>query len=107
MPKAVLTKISTNEEIVITTPKMIIGRAASENIKPIVDYSIISNSMISRLHAVIMNKNDEFYIIDCGALNKTYLNGAELKINEKYKLHDGDIIRLANEKFRFRRSEDE
>jgi len=106
VPKAVLKKLTTNEEIVITTPKMIIGRAASEKIKPIVDYSIMTNSMISRLHAVIMSKDNEFYIVDCGALNKTFLNGAELKINEKYLLHDGDIIRLANEKFRFQKSEE-
>ena len=103
--KAVLVKLTTNEEIEITTPKMIIGRAVSEKNKPIVDYSIETNSMISRFHAVVLYRNKQYYLIDCGAINKSYLNGEELKINEEYLLHDGDIIKLANEKFRFRRLE--
>ncbi len=105
MPKAVLKKLTTNEEIEITTPKMIIGRAMSEKNKPVVDYSIETNSMVSRIHAVIVYKNKEFYLIDCGAVNKTYLNGEELKINEEYLLHDGDVVKLANEKFCFKRIE--
>lgn len=105
LPKAVLIKLTTNEEIAISTPKMIIGRAVSEKNKPIVDYSIETNSMISRFHAVIIFKNKEFYLIDCGAVNKTFLNSEELEINKEYLLHDGDLIKLANEKFHFRRLE--
>ena len=105
VPKAVLIKLTTHEEIEIATPKMIIGRAVSEKNKPIVDYSIETNSLISRFHAVILWKNNEFYLVDCGAVNKTYLNSEELNINQEYLLHDGDIIKLANEKFRFRRLE--
>lgn len=105
LPKAVLIKITTNEEIEISMPKMIIGRVVSEKNKPIVDYSIKTNSMISRFHAVIIFKNKEFYLVDCGAVNKTFLNSEELEINKEYLLHDGDVIKLANEKFRFRRLE--
>lgn len=105
VPHAMLTKLNTNEEIVISTPKMVIGRVVSEKNKPIIDYSIESNSMVSKFHAVIIYKDKDFYIIDCGAVNKTYLNSEELIINEEYMLHDGDIIKLANEKFRFRRLE--
>ncbi|MBO5744546.1 MAG: TIR domain-containing protein [Clostridia bacterium] len=100
--KAVLVKLTTNEEISITTPKMIIGRVISDKSKPIVDYSIETNSMISRIHAVVLFKNKEYYLVDCGSVNKSYLNGDELQINEERLLHDGDIIKLANEKFRFR-----
>lgn len=105
VPKAVLIKLTTHEEIKVTIPKMIIGRAVTEQSKPIVDYSIETNSMISRFHAVILWKNNEFYLVDCGAVNKTYLNSEELNINQEYLLHDGDIIKLANEKFHFRRLE--
>lgn len=105
LPKAVLIKLTTNEEIEISTPKMIIGRAVSEKNKPIVDYSIETNSMISRFHAVIVYKEKEFYLIDCGAVNKTFLNSDELSINREYLLHDGDVIKFANEQFRFRRLE--
>lgn len=105
VPKAVLLKLTTNEEIAISTPKMIIGRVVSEKNKPIVDYSIETNSMISRFHAVILYKNKEFFLVDCGAVNKTFLNSEELNINEEYLLRDGDIIKFANEKFRFRRLE--
>ena len=102
MPKAVLVKFTTNEKIAILTPKMVIGRVVSEKNKAIVDYSIETNSMVSRFHAVITYKNKEFYIIDCGALNKTFLNSDELDINKEYMLHDGDVIKFANEKFCFR-----
>lgn len=105
LPKAVLIKLTTNEEIEVSIPKMIIGRVVSEKNKPIVDYSIETNSMISRFHAVIIYKNREFYLIDCGAVNKTFLNSDALDINREYLLHDGDVIKLANEKFRFRRLE--
>lgn len=105
LPKAVLIKLTTNEEIAISPPKMIIGRVASEKNKPIIDYSIETNSMISRFHAAIIYKNREFYLVDCGAVNKTFLNSDELDINKEYLLRDGDVIKLANEKFRFRRLE--
>ncbi len=104
-PTAALTKFTNNDIIKITTPKMILGRAISEKIKPVVDYSIETNSMVSRVHAVITYKNREFYLVDCGAVNKTYLNGRELAINQEYLLHDGDTVKLANEKFRFTRFE--
>ena len=105
MPKAVLVKLTSNEEIEVSIPKMIIGRSVCEKSKPIIDYSIATNSMVSRFHAVIQYKNQEFYLIDCGAVNKTFLNCQELDVNQEYLLHDGDIIKLANEKFRFRRIE--
>lgn len=105
VPKATLTKFTNHDIIDVTVPKMIVGRAISEKIKPIVDYSIETNSMVSRFHAVIVYKEREFYLIDCGAVNKTYLNGRELVLNREYLLHDGDILKLANEKFRFHRFE--
>jgi len=105
MSKAFLTKYTTNEKIEISIPKMIIGRAISEKNKPIIDYSIETNSMISRFHAVIIYKNKEFYLVDCGAVNKTFLNCEELDINKEYLLHDGDVIKLANEKYCFQKIE--
>lgn len=105
MERAILKKLTTNEEIEITLPKMIIGRAVSEKQKPIVDFSIDTNSMISRIHAVIRYKDGEFYLIDCGAVNKTYLNGEELDVNDEYLLRDNDTLKLANEKYIFLRTE--
>ncbi len=105
MSKAVLKKITTNEEIEIIIPKMIIGRVVSEKNRPIIDYSIESNSMISRFHAVITFKNNDYYLIDCGALNKTQLNGVDLEVNCEYLLHNDDVLKFANEKYQFKRIE--
>ena len=106
MPKAFLIKMTTNEKTEVVTPKMIIGRSSSEKERPVVDHSADANLMVSRIHAVILYKDEEYYLVDCGALNKTFLNDEELAVNAEYILHDNDVLRFANEKYRFRRSEE-
>lgn len=97
---AVLIRVRTNEEIVISAPEMVFGR-----ILPEVGYSVDGNSEVSRIHARIFCRDREFYLADCGSLNNTFVNALELYPGREYRLQEGDIIRFANEKFRFHRME--
>lgn len=95
-PCALLTREQNDEEILIVPPEMALGRD-----KRLMGYSVENNSAISRIHAKITYKNKFFYLTDCGSLNKTFLNSEELIPQQEYLLHEGDVIRLANERFIF------
>lgn len=66
-----------------------------------VDFCIMENPTISRLHAKISNRENQYYISDCRSTNHTYVNGKMLQLNEEIKLNSGDIIRMSNEEFQF------
>lgn len=97
---AVLTRLKTNEEIMISEPEMVFGRLASE-----IDYSVEGNSAVSRIHARITYRDNAYYLSDCGSLNSTFLNARELYPGQECLLQEGDIIRFANERFCFHRME--
>ena len=56
---------------------------------------------ISRMHARIFRKENEFYIEDLNSTNGTYKNGLRLKPYEQKKLIKGDEIKLATKKIIF------
>ncbi len=94
-----LLRSKTNEKIDLMRDETKLGRSDTK-----CDYAIIGNSAIGRYHARIVFKEDEFYLIDNTSTNKTFLNGNMLVPEEEYKLAEGDIVRLANEKFIFHKS---
>ena len=49
----------------------------------------------------MINKNGVCFVVDNNSTNKTYLNDKRLDPEVEYKLADGDVVRLANEKFSF------
>lgn len=55
-----------------------------------------TESVISRRHAKIRKEAEEYYLVDEGSLNGTFLNGERLKSNECRKIVFGDIIGLAD-----------
>lgn len=57
---------------------------------------------ISRMHARIYLKDNEYYLEDLNSTNGTYKNGLKLKPYEQKKLSKGDEIRLASRKLVFR-----
>ncbi len=67
-----------------------------------VDYCISDNTNISRMHADIVFRNGEFFIIDNNATNGTYVNGASVPAGQEMKLNNNDIIKLADEEFQFK-----
>lgn len=92
-----LIRRKTNERVEINKDVFRIGKERSY-----VDYCIMDNSAVSRSHADIMRKNNEFYIVDNNSLNHTFLNGAQIPSSQMQKLEDYMVIKLADEIFEFR-----
>ena len=70
-----------------------IGRAP-DNSLPLADHEV------SRRHAIIQAQGErEFWLVDLGSANGTYVNGR--RIAQSVRLHNGDIIRIANHELEF------
>ncbi|WP_372793715.1 RDD family protein [Lutibacter sp.] len=55
-----------------------------------------ANSQVSRLHAIIEIRNNQYYIID-QSTNGTFINGIAIPNNSTLPINNGDIISLADE----------
>lgn len=86
-----------NERIPINKPVFRMGKE-----KSYVDYFIGNNTAISRSHATIITKGEEYFIIDTNSTNHTYVDGGMIMSNTEHPLHHGGIIHLANEEFEFK-----
>jgi pSer/pThr/pTyr-binding forkhead associated (FHA) protein len=51
-------------------------------------------STVSGYHAQILKEGENYYLLDKGSINGTYLNGERLVSGEKKLLNDGDIIKI-------------
>lgn len=94
--KPYLLRIKNNERIELNKPLFRIGKERSY-----VDYFVSDNTAVSRSHANIINKDNEFYIVDTNSTNHTYVNGSMIQSNVETKIEHGTKIRLANEDFEF------
>lgn len=94
--KPYLLRIKNNERIELNKPVFRIGKERSY-----VDYFVSDNTAVSRSHANIINKDNEFYIVDTNSTNHTYVNGSMIQGNVETKIEHGTKIRLANEDFEF------
>jgi pSer/pThr/pTyr-binding forkhead associated (FHA) protein len=61
----------------------------------------ISDKSISRKHCRIDFDGENFWLIDCGSHNGTYVNGRRVS---RCMLYDGDLIRLGKVKVDFHRA---
>lgn len=91
-----LIRIKTHEIFVIDKPNFKVGKDVSE-----VDYCIEGNRAISRKHIEISNCYNTYYVCDLGSCNHTYINDNIIQPEVKTEIHDGDILRLADEEFEF------
>lgn len=91
-----LVRAKTNETIELPQGEFKLGRSNAQS-----DYVISGNSGIGRLHAKIIVKSNQCFVVDNSSMNKTYLNSKELEPQKEYLLENGDSIRLMNEKFTF------
>lgn len=90
-------RAKTGERIDITDEKEIkLGRSET-----MCEYIITGNRTVGRLHAKIIKKDNECYIIDNNSMNKTFINSQEINSDEEHLLKNDDIIHLSNEKFVF------
>lgn len=93
-PQATLYIVSAGQTVLISQDAFRIGKNA-----PAVDYQILNNITVSRLHAIIFRRNGSFYIADQNSTNGTYINN--VRITTECQLHDGDSIRLSDEEIIF------
>lgn len=60
----------------------------------------IADSEVSRRHVIIQAQGErEFWLVDLGSANGTYVNGR--RISQSVRLHNGDIIRVASNELEF------
>ena len=69
-----LIRVNTDERIMITKQNFKVGKASMG-----VDYTVKGNGAVSRVHAVITNKDGIYYIRDNKSTNHTYVNGKMLE----------------------------
>lgn len=92
-----LIRSKNNENIPLNKPIFRIGKERSY-----VDYFIGDNTAVSRSHANIISREDNYFVVDTNSTNHTYVNGVMIQSNTETEIHHGDKIRLANEDFEFR-----
>lgn len=91
---AFLIRKKTNETITVNREVFKIGKDFS------CDYVVTDNNAVSRRHASLYRNMSVFYIGDDGSKNHTYVNGVVV-IDSQVELHNGDVVKLANEEFEF------
>lgn len=96
-----LIRDKTNQKFYLKKGEIKMGRSSER-----CDYVIDGNSTIGRYHAKIINYGLRCVIVDENSMNKTYLNALQLEPGKEYLLADGDIVKLANEKFTFYQREE-
>ncbi|MCM1180722.1 MAG: DUF6382 domain-containing protein [Clostridium sp.] len=92
-----LIRTNTKERIMITKQNFKLGKASMG-----VDYTVKGNGAVSRTHAIITNKDGEYYIKDNKSTNHTYVNNKIVADGESELLtHDCKIV-LGDEEFTFK-----
>ena len=71
--------------------RMTVGRRPDSDI-------FLDDITVSRDHAVIVRRGDEYYLDDCGSLNGTYVNRSRI---ESHRLSDGDELQVGKYKLAF------
>lgn len=93
---AYLVRKRTGERIEIKGTEFVIGKDPSQT-----DYYITGNSAISRVHAVIICKECRYDVADKNATNGTFVNDVRVSAYQRMQLHEGDVLRLADENLEF------
>ena len=95
-PAAILVQLNTGREFKIyNNTDMILGKGSQANI-------IISNPVISRVHAKITCRNYTCTLEDLNSKNGTFLNDKKLPPKMPSRLNSGDYITLGNEMFGYK-----
>ena len=92
-----LIRIKTQEKIIINKSEFYVGKDPSR-----VDYCVFDNSAVSRVHAKIICRNGEFFVVDNHSTNHVYVNGMLIDANVEVRLTHGSRVRLGDEDFEFR-----
>jgi serine/threonine protein kinase len=87
----------------ISVPEMVIGRSDPQrNYHPDIDLlSLDPSQTVSRRHARLTQRGDQFFVEDLNAFNRTRINGMPLVPHQDAELRPGDTMRLGNIELRF------
>ncbi len=93
---AYLIRKKNGEKIVINTQNFKIGKERRR-----VNYCVSDNTSVSRVHCEIVKKGTDYYAVDQGATNFTFVNGIQLGAHQETLLTDASVLKLADEEFEF------
>ena len=88
------------EKIWLNRDKTIFGRDGSA-----CDVTITGFDGVSRQHGVVYNKDDQYYIVDMGSRNGTFVEDHRLSEREKVLLVDGQTVRFGNAVYTFHKNQ--
>jgi hypothetical protein len=71
--------------------RMTVGRRPDSDV-------FLDDVTVSRDHAVIVHRSEDYYLDDCGSLNGTYVNRRRI---ESQRLRDGDELQVGKYKLAF------
>lgn len=98
---AFLIRVATNERIAITKDRFVVGSDRSN-----VDYYVVGNPDVEDIHAFILKKGEEYFILDNQTRTGTFINNVPLIYEEEPAfLPHGAHLRLASEEFEFKMHE--
>ncbi len=100
-PKAMpyIVREDTEERVMVNKAVFKLGKATRG-----VDFTISGNGAVSKIHAIIYQREDGCYIKDNKAANPTYVDGVKLEENQEIKLKNNSTIVIGGENFLFKLS---
>lgn len=93
---AYLIRKKNGEKVMINLQNFKIGKK-----KDMVNYCVTDNPTISRLHCEIIRKGPDYYVVDQGSANNTYVNGVQIGAKKETLLTDCSLLKLSDEEFEF------
>jgi hypothetical protein len=92
-----LVRVNTDEKIMLRKEVFKLGRATVG-----VDYTVSGNKAVSRVHAIIVRRDDVSYIKDNKSPNHTFVNDKPVEEGEEAILTHDSVIKLGDEEFVFK-----
>ena len=79
------------ESFPVTGERLSIGRRPESEV-------FLDDVTVSRDHALLIRRNDHWYLDDCGSLNGTYVNRERI---DSHRLQEGDEVQIGKYKLTF------
>jgi hypothetical protein len=79
------------ESFPLSSDRLTVGRRPDSDV-------FLDDVTVSRDHALLVRRGDEWYLDDCGSLNGTYVNRSRI---ESHRLQDGDELQVGKYKLSF------
>lgn len=83
------------DRIRLDKDSILIGR-----LKDSVDH-VIQNNAVGKIHAELIEREGQYFVIDLNSVNGTYINGEKIICNKPAVINNGDKITFANESYTF------